>query len=109
MCVCVVVVVVVAGLINEYEVGEGIMPHTDGPCYLPRVATLSLGGACHMQFSPNLRTDEVRGTRMQCLCNTRTVALVRLLSWRKAVCLLWESLRVRVFFSCSCSHTHMFG
>lgn len=27
-------------LINRYRPGEGIMPHSDGPCYLPRVATL---------------------------------------------------------------------
>ena len=30
-------------LINEYEPGTGIMPHTDGPAYYPVVATVSLG------------------------------------------------------------------
>ncbi|KAG5192602.1 hypothetical protein JKP88DRAFT_204039 [Tribonema minus] len=29
-------------LINEYQPGQGIMPHTDGPMYYPRTATLSL-------------------------------------------------------------------
>ena len=30
-------------LINEYEAGQGIMPHTDGPAYEPTIATVSLG------------------------------------------------------------------
>ncbi|KAI9227546.1 MAG: hypothetical protein DHS80DRAFT_31675 [Piptocephalis tieghemiana] len=30
-------------LINEYHPGQGIMPHEDGPYYLPTVATISLG------------------------------------------------------------------
>jgi alkylated DNA repair protein alkB family protein 6 len=32
-------------LINEYQPGEGIMPHTDGPAYDSRTATISLGGS----------------------------------------------------------------
>lgn len=32
-------------LINEYQPGEGIMPHTDGPAYDNRTATISLGGS----------------------------------------------------------------
>ena len=32
-------------LINEYRRGEGIMPHTDGPAYESRTATISLGGS----------------------------------------------------------------
>jgi alkylated DNA repair protein alkB homolog 6 len=30
-------------LVNEYEPGQGIMPHTDGPAYHPVTATISLG------------------------------------------------------------------
>lgn len=30
-------------LINEYQPGQGILPHTDGPSYFPLVATVSLG------------------------------------------------------------------
>lgn len=30
-------------LVNEYQPGEGIMPHTDGPAYYPITATISLG------------------------------------------------------------------
>jgi len=30
-------------LVNEYLPGQGIMPHEDGPAYVPIVATLSLG------------------------------------------------------------------
>ena len=32
-------------LINEYLPGEGILPHTDGPAYYFRTATISLGGS----------------------------------------------------------------
>ena len=32
-------------LINEYQQGEGIMPHTDGPAYESCTATISLGGS----------------------------------------------------------------
>ncbi|KPI38778.1 Alpha-ketoglutarate-dependent dioxygenase-like protein [Cyphellophora attinorum] len=31
-------------LVNEYQPGQGIMPHTDGPAYWPVTATVSLGG-----------------------------------------------------------------
>jgi alkylated DNA repair protein alkB family protein 6 len=37
-------------LINEYRPGQGILPHTDGPRYFPRVATLSLGSSAVMEF-----------------------------------------------------------
>ncbi|KAJ7271121.1 hypothetical protein C8J57DRAFT_298247 [Mycena rebaudengoi] len=30
-------------ILNEYLPGQGILPHEDGPCYFPVVATLSLG------------------------------------------------------------------
>ncbi|PWN94324.1 hypothetical protein FA10DRAFT_264866 [Acaromyces ingoldii] len=30
-------------LVNEYEPGQGIMPHEDGDAYFPAVATISLG------------------------------------------------------------------
>lgn len=39
-------------LINEYLSGQGILPHTDGPSYLPCVATLSLGSDCIMRYQP---------------------------------------------------------
>ena len=32
-------------LINDYEPGQGIMPHKDGPLYNPVILTLSLGSA----------------------------------------------------------------
>ncbi|KAJ1554550.1 Alpha-ketoglutarate-dependent dioxygenase alkB 6 [Nowakowskiella sp. JEL0078] len=37
-------------LVNEYNVGQGIFPHEDGPMYLPAVATVSLGGSCVVDF-----------------------------------------------------------
>lgn len=38
-------------LINEYQRGQGIMPHTDGPAYFPRTTTLSLGSAAIMRLA----------------------------------------------------------
>lgn len=32
-------------LINEYEAGQGIMPHEDGAAYFPVVVTVSLGAS----------------------------------------------------------------
>ena len=32
-------------LVNEYQPGQGIMPHTDGPAYDSATATISLGGS----------------------------------------------------------------
>jgi len=41
-------------LINQYTATQGIMPHTDGPAYHDRTATISLGsGNVLLHFSPN--------------------------------------------------------
>mmetsp|Transcript_25890 Transcript_25890/g.83648 ORF Transcript_25890/g.83648 Transcript_25890/m.83648 type:complete len:321 (+) Transcript_25890:85-1047(+) len=45
-------------LLNEYEPGQGIAPHRDGPLYAPTVAILSLGSACAFDF---VRNDTERG------------------------------------------------
>jgi alkylated DNA repair protein alkB homolog 6 len=38
--------------IHEYEVGEGIAPHCDGPIYVPKVSILSLASTSVMHFYP---------------------------------------------------------
>ncbi|ORC91319.1 alkylated DNA repair protein alkB like protein 6 [Trypanosoma theileri] len=38
--------------IHEYQVGEGIAPHCDGPIYFPLVSVLSLNSPCVMFFYP---------------------------------------------------------
>lgn len=43
----------------EYQPGQGIMAHTDGPFYQPRTATLSLGSDAVMHFSPRLAPADV--------------------------------------------------
>ncbi|KAG6403452.1 hypothetical protein SASPL_135674 [Salvia splendens] len=40
-------------LINEYLPDQGIMPHQDGPAYMPVVAILSLGSPVVMDFIPH--------------------------------------------------------
>ncbi|KAL4419683.1 hypothetical protein ABPG75_006781 [Micractinium tetrahymenae] len=44
-------------LINAYQPGEGIMPHTDGPLYHPAVAILSLGNPAVVRFARK-RTED---------------------------------------------------
>lgn len=39
-------------IVNEYRPGQGIAPHVDRDCFGPTVATLSLGDAWPMEFSP---------------------------------------------------------
>lgn len=46
-------------LVNQYQPGEGIMPHTDGPLYHDCVVILSLGFPAVMSFRPRLSPDEI--------------------------------------------------
>lgn len=46
-------------LINEYQPGQGIMHHTDGPRYLDKVIIISLGSSTVMNFLPRLSSDEI--------------------------------------------------
>ncbi|KAK6137808.1 hypothetical protein DH2020_028449 [Rehmannia glutinosa] len=49
-------------LINEYLPDQGIMPHQDGPAYLPVVAILSLGSPVVMNFVPHPRFENATET-----------------------------------------------
>mmetsp|Transcript_27929 Transcript_27929/g.61304 ORF Transcript_27929/g.61304 Transcript_27929/m.61304 type:complete len:318 (+) Transcript_27929:61-1014(+) len=46
-------------LVNDYNAGEGIMPHTDGPSYLDRTATISIGGDVILKFRKRLSAHEI--------------------------------------------------
>ena len=46
-------------LVNDYNAGEGIMPHTDGPSYLDRTATISIGGDVILKFRKRLKAHEI--------------------------------------------------
>lgn len=48
-------------LVNDYRPSEGIMPHTDGPSYLDRTATISIGGAVILKFRRRQTTEEIGG------------------------------------------------
>ncbi|XP_041468463.1 alpha-ketoglutarate-dependent dioxygenase alkB homolog 6-like isoform X1 [Lytechinus variegatus] len=37
-------------LVNEYQSGQGIMPHEDGPLFYPVVSTISLGSHTFLEF-----------------------------------------------------------
>ncbi|KAF4145033.1 2OG-Fe(II) oxygenase superfamily [Phytophthora infestans] len=40
-------------LINEYGVGDCILPHEDGPAYFPLVSIISTGAECRVTFEPH--------------------------------------------------------
>ncbi|KAG1705267.1 hypothetical protein DVH05_004198 [Phytophthora capsici] len=40
-------------LINEYGVGDCILPHEDGPAYFPFVSIISTGAECRVTFEPH--------------------------------------------------------
>jgi len=46
-------------LLNEYQPGQGILAHTDGPRYEDRTATLSLGSDVVIEFTKRLRSNEI--------------------------------------------------
>eukprot|EP00300_Choanocystis_sp_HF-7_P000285 c1023_g1_i2.p1 GENE.c1023_g1_i2~~c1023_g1_i2.p1 ORF type:complete len:198 (+),score=23.15 c1023_g1_i2:275-868(+) len=45
-------------LVNEYQDGAGISPHTDGPLYFKRVAVLTLAGNALLDFRPAPNMDD---------------------------------------------------
>lgn len=38
-------------LVNEYQPGQGIMPHTDGPLFFPTISTISCGSHTILEFT----------------------------------------------------------
>ena len=38
-------------LINEYQPGQGILAHVDGPLFTPLITPLNLGSSCLLRFS----------------------------------------------------------
>ncbi|XP_069115985.1 alpha-ketoglutarate-dependent dioxygenase alkB homolog 6-like isoform X1 [Argopecten irradians] len=45
-------------LVNEYEAGQGIMPHEDGSLFFPTVSTISLGSHTLLDFYYHIQQDE---------------------------------------------------
>ena len=45
-------------LLNEYQPGEGIMPHLDGPMFHPTISTISLGSTTVIDFYSEATEDE---------------------------------------------------
>lgn len=44
-------------LLNEYEKGQGIMPHLDGPLFYPTISTISLGSHTVLNFFGPIEED----------------------------------------------------
>ena len=47
-------------LVNEYQPGQGIMPHEDGPAYYPVTATVSLLSSIVLEITSKAETAETR-------------------------------------------------
>ena len=58
-------------LVNEYEAGQGIMPHTDGPVYFPIVTTISLQSPTVIEF---YRPVENESDQVRCVEFRRVVS-----------------------------------
>ncbi|CAH1802973.1 unnamed protein product, partial [Owenia fusiformis] len=52
-------------LVNEYQPGQGIMPHEDGPLFYPTVATISLGSHTILDFYHHRQDVEDNSTAPQ--------------------------------------------
>ncbi|CAH8482252.1 unnamed protein product [Schistosoma turkestanicum] len=64
-------------LVNEYEPGQGIFPHHDGPLYYPVVATINLNSYGILDFYEPLDTSEDQQTKST-LLNDRYIGSVYL-------------------------------
>ena len=54
-------------LVNEYQPGEGIMPHTDGPAYHPTTATVSLGSHSVLEVYKKAENEERESSPTWCI------------------------------------------
>lgn len=53
-------------LVNRYDPGSGILPHTDGPLYAARVAVVSLGADAIMDFGRHVDDAETGRRSISC-------------------------------------------
>jgi alkylated DNA repair protein alkB family protein 6 len=52
--------------LNEYQPGQGILPHTDGPCYASRTrrtATISLVSSVVLEFTKRSSSDAIGNSK----------------------------------------------
>jgi alkylated DNA repair dioxygenase AlkB len=49
-------------LLNAYQAGQGILPHTDGGLYFSRTATISLSSSVVIEFTKRLSPEEIGNT-----------------------------------------------
>lgn len=60
-------------IVNEYEPGQGIAPHTDRDCFGPVVASVSIGSDCLMDI---YRTPRSRGDAFQITLKRRSLLVL---------------------------------
>lgn len=62
-------------LLNEYQPGVGIMPHTDGPLYHPYVVILSLGSQTVFEFFKDYAAYKEENTLAKLLVEPRSLLI----------------------------------
>ncbi|XP_072030830.1 alpha-ketoglutarate-dependent dioxygenase alkB homolog 6-like isoform X1 [Amphiura filiformis] len=63
-------------LVNEYQAGQGIMPHEDGPLFYPVVTTISLGTHTLLDFYHHRRdSDQTSSLQQQSNHTTSTTQM----------------------------------
>ncbi|XP_051142430.1 uncharacterized protein LOC127259266 [Andrographis paniculata] len=70
-------------LINEYLPDQGIMPHQDGPAYVPVVAILSLGSPVVMDFAPHPSFENAKEVSENSRDNSTKVEHIEMSSGKK--------------------------
>jgi len=74
-------------IVNEYEPGQGIAPHTDRDCFGPVIASLSLGSDCMMKIAPN---HKCKASEFEIVLQRRSLVVFRGTSrevWRHGIAL----------------------
>lgn len=66
-------------LVNEYQPGQGIMPHTDGPLFYPVICTISCGSHTVLRFHENndVESNEQRKIVCQLLLEPRSLLILK--------------------------------
>ncbi|XP_071962984.1 alpha-ketoglutarate-dependent dioxygenase alkB homolog 6-like [Antedon mediterranea] len=79
-------------LINEYEPGQGIMPHEDGPLFHPVISTVNLGSHTLLDFYPHQDTQVDNKNQNQTMTTPAKQPVFSLLLEPRSLLLLTEDM-----------------
>ncbi|GAB1601435.1 alpha-ketoglutarate-dependent dioxygenase alkB homolog 6-like [Argonauta hians] len=79
-------------LVNEYQIGQGIMPHEDGPLYYPTVATISLGSPILLDFYHQVDSSTDAGSNEESTTSQEDRHLLSILLEPRSLILVKDSI-----------------